>query len=72
MEDEYDILAEREMIDELRRRGFRVHVTRHVTSQPPSRYCCRICNEQTDLTYYGDTKKDVLVQAIEALSQDAA
>ena len=72
MDDEYDILAEREMIDELRRLGFRVHVTRHVTSEPPSRYCCRICNEQMDLTYYGNTKKAVLVMALEALNEGAA
>ena len=52
------------MIQELERRGFQVFLTRHVTSNPPPRFCCRIKNACLDESYYVDSVSLAITEAI--------
>ena len=62
-----DSESDLDMITELERSGFQVFITRHVTSNPPPRFCCRLRKEGLDKSYYGDTVSLALAKAIRTI-----
>ena len=58
--------------EELEQRGFRVHITQHISGRTRPRFYCRIRNPQMDRTFYGDTGEISLAKAIDSLQPEAA
>jgi hypothetical protein len=54
-------------IDELNRRGFQVHLTRHCGNRSQIRFYCRIRGGTTDLTFFGLTSEIAIAKALESL-----
>ncbi len=63
--------CERDITDELERRGFRVVVSQQFNGRTPARFYCRIRSEALDLTFFGETKEIALTKAIESLRPSA-
>ena len=63
--------SDQAMIEELKRRGLRVHLTRHNGGRSHDRYYCRIRNDATDLTFFGESKLLSLEKALESLGPPA-
>ena len=57
----------RAMVEELERRGFRVHLTRHNGGRLHDRYYCRIRNHANDVTFFGESKVVSLEKALTSL-----
>jgi hypothetical protein len=63
--------SEFEMICELERRGFHVHVSQHFCGRAQSRYYCRIRSGSLDQTFFGESKKLAITKALESLEPAA-
>jgi hypothetical protein len=59
------------MVEELERRGFRVHITRHNGGRLHDRYYCRIRNHANDVTFFGESKIMSLEKALTSLRPSA-
>jgi hypothetical protein len=55
-------------ITELERRGFEVKITRHSGANRVPRYYCRIRDQLTDRTFFGDTLDLAVSKALEEVS----